>query len=59
MPWFRCDGCGDERQSDPLGHSDWGGTIRIDGPMCDNPDCLNCGEVQMVCIGDDDLYEPI
>lgn len=41
--WWRCDGCGAERECVYLGHGDWGGKISVDGPDCQDPDCLNCG----------------
>ncbi len=36
MLW-KCDGCGLVVESDPHGHSDWGGKITVYGPDC--PEC--------------------
>jgi hypothetical protein len=38
MLW-ECDGCGRVVESDPLGHSDWGGEVVVSGPDCDK-----CGQ---------------
>ena len=37
MLW-ECDGCGNVVESDPLGHSDWGGEITVCGPDCEECD---------------------
>jgi hypothetical protein len=37
MLW-ECDGCGKVVECDPLGHSDWGGEITVDGPDCEECD---------------------
>lgn len=34
--WWQCD-CGYETWSEPTGHSDWGGEIKVIGPDC--PEC--------------------
>lgn len=52
MLW-ECVDCGLLRASDPLGHSDWGGKVIIDGPRC--PEC----ECPMDCIANDGDTCPI